>query len=135
MVHHFQQRIYWPKLMAEGFRRLKLAPLITKAIRFRRYHLKNQGLCGLLINKLQIEQDRNSAYRECKMAEKVFVRKFFMRLKVNLVQRRQKSSLAASKYVTHLLRAVIMNLRSSVGRSVSDAMSKAEEFRQKSLRR
>ena len=116
MVHHFQQRVYWPKLIAEGFRRLKLAPLITKAIRFRRYHLKNI-------------QDRNSAYRERKMAEKVFIRKFFMRFKANLVQRRQKSSLATSKYVTHLLRAVFMNLRSSVRKSVS----KAEEFRQKSV--
>jgi hypothetical protein len=49
---------YRPKLVREAFRRLAIAPKITKAIKFRRYHLKKMGLCALLINKVSIVNER-----------------------------------------------------------------------------
>ena len=69
LLVHYTARQYWPRLKKEAFRRLQIAPKITRAIKFRRYHLKRQALYCLLYTKIKTQHERNEALRKERLAQ------------------------------------------------------------------
>lgn len=80
---HFLTRVHNPKLLQEAFRRFKIAPKITKALRYRRYHLKRLAFFALFKNKIQIIKDRNECTTKELKSRSYFVKKFFKAFKAS----------------------------------------------------
>jgi hypothetical protein len=86
----------------QALQRLRTAPKITYAIKFRRYNLKRKAYCVLLMNKLHSQNERNQDYILQRRAIAFYLRKTFHAMLLNYNVRKYNREQATSLYVRKL---------------------------------
>eukprot|EP00347_Sterkiella_histriomuscorum_P020787 403336459 len=113
MAQQFQMKIHWMGIKRNAFRRLRIAPKITKADHYKRFQLKRKVFLNLLLNRDRIQEARNQLLIRNQKVINFRVSKYFYKFKILQLRYKMNNDKALMFYIRRLIKKAMFGFQNN----------------------